>query len=92
MCTASKTMYDVKDSSYSKYMKKDGKDIKDNLKYGSGTIKGVLFEDRVCLDADAEKCLKNFELIEITESTGLNNVHTSGLVGLSPGEKVDGIN
>jgi hypothetical protein len=56
-------MYDVNDSFYSKYVKKNGKDVKDNLKYGSGTIKGVLFKDRVCLDEDAEKCVKNFELI-----------------------------
>jgi hypothetical protein len=52
-------------------LKNKGKDVKDNMKYGSGSIKGVMFEDRVCLDDDAKKCVENFELIEIVESTGL---------------------
>jgi len=35
------------------------------MKYGSGSIKGVFFEDRVCLEEDADKCLLDFELIEV---------------------------
>ena len=56
-------MYDPNDSFYSHYLKKDGKDVPAAMKYGIGTIKGVFFEDRVCLDDDTEKCLEKFEMI-----------------------------
>lgn len=56
-------MYNPNDSFYSHYLKKDGKDVPTAMKYGSGTIKGVFFEDRVCLDDDAEKCLDKFKMI-----------------------------
>tara|TARA_B110000285_G_C15041831_1_gene572214 strand:+ start:184 stop:390 length:207 start_codon:yes stop_codon:yes gene_type:complete len=65
-------------------LKNNGKDVKDNMKYGSGSIKGIMFEDRVCLNDDAKKCVENFELIEIVESTGLSGIKATGLVGMSP--------
>ena len=70
-CTASKTMYDPSDSFYSHYLKKNGKDVPASVKYGSGTIQGVLFDDRVCLDDDADRCLEKFEMIQVNSSTGL---------------------
>lgn len=70
-CTGDKTEYDVNDSYDAHFLKKKGKKIDANMKYGSGSIKGVLFEDRVCLDEGADKCLKNFELVEVVESKGI---------------------
>lgn len=54
------------------------------LKYGSGTLTGVVAEDTVCLSAYGDQCIKGMNMIEARGMDGLQQIQASGLVGLSP--------
>ena len=54
------------------------------LSYGIGSAKGELFQDRVCLDSGAQICVDNLKMLGLTSASQLNNVRSSGLIGMGP--------
>ena len=83
-CTGSKIEYNYKASQFGHEVMKHGRPIVTDIKYGIGYVEGDVIKDRVCLDVTASHCSNDFELLMLTYATGIENVRSSGLVGLSP--------
>lgn len=81
-CTASKVTYDPSASEF--YDSNVDGENTHSIKYGQGEIKGTIFKDRVCLDADANRCVTDYAVLGATWAKDLSNVKASGLVGMSP--------
>ena len=83
-CAAGYKMYDSSTSSTSKQVPSDTTE----LDYGSATLLGSTYSDRVCLSQDDGSCLNDFEFFVIDSETGLSGL--DGILGLSPDYKSNG--
>lgn len=77
------TLYDYSLSSEYKNVSTDPQ----SLHYGTGTVRGYLSSDTVCLQSDPppnETCIRDTLFLSVFSTTGLNGMMSDGLVGLSP--------
>jgi hypothetical protein len=54
------------------------------IKYGSGTASGYLALDTLCMDATPDTCVKDFKMLSVVQTSGLDGMQADGIVGLAP--------
>ena len=86
-CSTCSTGYKMYDSSASTTSKQVASDTNE-LDYGSATLLGSTYSDRVCLTEDGGSCLSDFEFFVIEHETGLSEL--DGILGLSPDSNKNG--
>jgi hypothetical protein len=52
------------------------------LYYGSGSVTGLVNQDMICISNDY--CSNTFSFMSILSQSGLDSLHSSGIVGISP--------